>query len=41
MILDKKPRNNEIIILDGATGGEIERLGAKMNLSSWCGVASD
>ena len=32
--------NNDIIILDGATGTELERRGAKMNPASWCGPAS-
>ncbi len=32
--------NHDIIILDGATGTELERRGAKMNPASWCGPAS-
>ena len=40
MILDNKLSNNEIIVLDGATGSEIARLGAAMNSSAWCGVAN-
>jgi len=40
MILDNKLRNKEIIVLDGATGSEIERLGVTMNSSAWCGVAN-
>ena len=40
MILDNKLSNKEIIVLDGATGSEIERLGATMNSSAWCGVAN-
>ena len=40
MILDNKINNNEIIVLDGATGSEIARLGAEMNSSAWCGVAN-
>ena len=40
MILDNKLRNKEVIVLDGATGSEIERLGATMNSSAWCGVAN-
>ena len=40
MILDNKLRNKEIIVLDGATGSEIARLGAAMNSSAWCGVAN-
>ena len=40
MILDNKLRNKEIIVLDGASGREIARLGAEMNSSAWCGVAN-
>ena len=40
MILDNKLTNKEIIVLDGATGSEIARLGAEMNSSAWCGVAN-
>ena len=40
MILDNKLSNKEIIVLDGATGSEIARLGAEMNSSAWCGVAN-
>ena len=40
MILDNKLNNKETIILDGATGSEIARLGAEMNSSAWCGVAN-
>ena len=40
MILDNKLSNKEIIVLDGATGTEIARLGAAMNSSAWCGVAN-
>ena len=40
MILDNKLKNKEIIVLDGATGSEIARLGAEMNSSAWCGVAN-
>ena len=40
MILDNKLSNREIIVLDGATGSEIARLGAEMNSSAWCGVAN-
>ena len=40
MILDNKLSNKEIIVLDGATGSEIERLGVTMNSSAWCGVAN-
>ena len=40
MILDNKLSNKEIIVLDGATGSEIARLGATMNSSAWCGAAN-
>jgi len=40
MILDNKLSNKEIIVLDGAIGTEIARLGAAMNSSAWCGVAN-
>ena len=40
MILDNKLNNKETIILDGAIGSEIARLGAAMNSSAWCGVAN-
>ena len=40
MILDNRLANKEIIVLDGATGSEIARLGAEMNSSAWCGVAN-
>ena len=40
MILDNKLSNKEVIVLDGATGREIARLGAEMNSSAWCGVAN-
>ena len=31
---------DDIIILDGATGTELERRGATMDPASWCGPAS-
>ena len=40
MILDNKLINKEIIVLDGANGSEIARLGADMDSSAWCGVAN-
>ncbi|NBY45249.1 MAG: hypothetical protein EBQ64_04665 [Acidimicrobiia bacterium] len=30
----------EIIVLDGATGTELQRRGAQMDPSAWCGPAS-
>ncbi|MBG92589.1 MAG: hypothetical protein CL792_01220 [Chloroflexi bacterium] len=40
MILDNKINNQEVIILDGATGSEIARWGAPMDSAAWCGVAN-
>ena len=35
----KKLKNNELIILDGATGSELENRGIEMD-NTWCGTAS-
>ena len=40
MILDDKLQSGEVIILDGATGTEIARLGAPMDSAAWCGVVN-
>ena len=40
MVLEDRLNNNEIIILDGAIGSEIERLGVEMDNAAWCGVAN-
>ena len=40
MILDNKLSKQEIIILDGAIGSEIARLGGTMDSAAWCGVAN-
>ena len=40
MILDEKIANGGVIVLDGATGTEIARLGGKMDSAAWCGVAN-
>ena len=40
MILDEKIAHGGIIVLDGATGTEIERLGGKMDGAAWCAVAN-
>ena len=40
MILDKKLAAGEVIVLDGATGTEIARLGGAMNGAAWCAVAN-
>ena len=40
MILDDRLRSGATVILDGATGTEIARLGGKMNSAAWCAVAN-
>lgn len=40
MILDDQLSNREIIVLDGAIGSEIGRLGGKMDSAAWCAVAN-
>ena len=40
MILDKKLAAGDVIVLDGATGTEIARLGGEMNAAAWCAVAN-
>ena len=40
MILDEKLTAGEVIVLDGATGTEIARLGGEMNPAAWCAVAN-
>ncbi|MCE2460688.1 MAG: homocysteine S-methyltransferase family protein [Pseudomonadales bacterium] len=40
MVLDHKLAAGDIVVLDGAIGSEIERLGGKMDLAAWCGVAN-
>ena len=40
MVLDEKLSAGEVIVLDGATGTEIARLGGAMNSAAWCGVAT-
>ena len=43
MILDSKLSKlskQEIIVLDGAIGGEIARLGGAMDAAAWCAVAN-
>ena len=40
MILDENIARGGVIVLDGATGTEIERLGGKMDSAAWCGVAN-
>ena len=38
-IIKDKLDNGEIVLLDGGTGSEIERLGVGMNDLAWCGIA--
>ena len=40
MILDEKLAVGDVIVLDGAIGSEIGRLGGKMHPVAWCGVAN-
>ena len=40
MILDDKLARGDTIVLDGAIGSEIDRLGGKMHPVAWCGVPS-
>ena len=40
MILDNKLSKREIIVMDGAIGSEIARLGGAMDSAAWCGVAN-
>ena len=40
MILDKKIASGDIIVLDGAIGSEIERVGGEMDAAAWCGMAN-
>ena len=40
MILDDMLREQEIIVLDGAIGSEVARLGGVMDAAAWCGVAN-
>ena len=38
-IIKDKIENGEVVLLDGGTGSEIERLGVEMNELAWCGIA--
>lgn len=40
MILDAKLDAGDLIVLDGAIGSEIDRLGGRMDDAAWCGVAN-
>ena len=40
MILDDKLAAGEVIVLDGATGTELSRLGTEMHGAAWCAVAN-
>ena len=37
MILDDKLAAGDVIVLDGAIGSEIDRIGGKMDEAAWCG----
>ena len=39
-IIQEKINNNKIIILDGGIGGELQKVGAKMDKGLWCGKCS-
>ena len=38
--IQEKINNNKIIILDGGIGGELQKVGAKMDKGLWCGKCS-
>ncbi len=40
MVLDAVLDGGEVIVLDGAVGSEIARLGGAMDAAAWCGVAN-
>ncbi len=40
MILDDKLSAGNVVVLDGATGTEISRLGGQMDSAAWCAVAN-
>ena len=40
MVLDEKLAAGDLIVLDGATGTEVARLGGKMHGAAWCAVAN-
>ena len=40
MILDEKLAAGDVIVLDGAIGSEIDRLGGRMDTAAWCGMAN-
>ena len=40
MVLDDLLSHHQIIVLDGAVGSEIARLGGAMDEAAWCGVAN-
>ncbi len=40
VILQEKLDNGQVVILDGATGTEVARLGGAMNSAAWCAVAN-
>ena len=40
MIPDDKLAAGDVIVLDGAIGSEIDRIGGKMDEAAWCGLAN-
>jgi len=40
IILDDKLAAGDVIVLDGAIGSEIDRIGGKMDQAAWCGLAN-
>ncbi len=40
MILDEPLGRGDLLVLDGAIGSEVERLGARMDAIAWCGLAN-
>ena len=40
VILDQKLAAGDVIVLDGATGTEIARIGGAMDSAAWCAVAN-
>ena len=40
MILDEKLADGELLIIDGAIGTEIARMGGEMSTAAWCGTAN-
>ena len=41
MILDNKLASGDVIVLDGATGTEIARIGGVIDDAAWCALANN